>query len=517
MLTIGQKIELEMKNFEHGFYIGEWRVQPQKNLMTKNGEQRKLENRLTRVLLCLADAAPEVVLKDTLMNEVWPNKVVSDDTLSVAISRLRKALGCDARQPSYIATVPGYGFRLIKESVPYVQSIAIEPSEVKTEKFINKIWRWPQPFLISLSCVFLLVMGHAFIQTDEKKLDPLSLMENPHYARAKFLISEPSSVADLKEALTLLTAVEKTEKENAQVLLSMGKALIAYNRFNQYPDVQTIKSLYQRAIALDPKLAEAYFALSILNLNFERDQDAAERNMIICLSLRPDHIRAHAFYGRLLQAQGHFEAALRHYRIVQLLDPSFYSTTAITWVYNMARDYKTAERELLKLYAINPDSSKYHRSALLLYENMGDEERAYQHYRATFIKFNYSESELLQAEQAFKLGGLQQLSYWLANVKKEQENIGQGVPPLSTARYHVTAGEYNKALDYLEMAKEQNNKRLLWLKVDPKYEGLKDLPRYQRLLLDYGHTLIDLDSTASNSSGNKLRMAEKKTVSMLTQ
>ena len=176
MLTIGQKIELEMKNFEHGFYIGEWRVQPQKNLMTKNGEQRKLENRLTRVLLCLADAAPEVVLKDTLMNEVWPNKVVSDDTLSVAISRLRKALGCDARQPSYIATVPGYGFRLIKESVPYVQSIAIEPSEVKTEKFIDKIWRWPQPFLISLSCVFLLVMGYAFIQTDEKKLDPLSLM-----------------------------------------------------------------------------------------------------------------------------------------------------------------------------------------------------------------------------------------------------------------------------------------------------------------------------------------------------
>jgi adenylate cyclase len=61
------------------------------------------------VLRCLVENAGRLVGKDELMRAVWPNVIVSDESLMQCVSELRQAIG-DSRQ-TIIKTVPRRGYR----------------------------------------------------------------------------------------------------------------------------------------------------------------------------------------------------------------------------------------------------------------------------------------------------------------------------------------------------------------------------------------------------------------------
>lgn len=61
------------------------------------------------ILLALLRHAGEVVTKDELLEAGWPGRVVSENSLAKAVSRLRQALGDDAGS---LRAVHGYGYRL---------------------------------------------------------------------------------------------------------------------------------------------------------------------------------------------------------------------------------------------------------------------------------------------------------------------------------------------------------------------------------------------------------------------
>ena len=82
------------------------------------GVSIQLELKAMDVLLCLVAHAGEVVSKDELLDAVWQTEFVSDNTLTNRIAELRKALGDDAQNPSYIETIRKRGYRLIAEVRP---------------------------------------------------------------------------------------------------------------------------------------------------------------------------------------------------------------------------------------------------------------------------------------------------------------------------------------------------------------------------------------------------------------
>jgi TolB-like protein/DNA-binding winged helix-turn-helix (wHTH) protein len=98
---------------EGALQIGEWIVNPSRDSISKGTETQKLEPRTMRLLLCLADAAGEVVSVDRLLNEVWAGVVVGSASVYQAVSQLRKLLGDVDPEPIYIANVPRKGYRLI--------------------------------------------------------------------------------------------------------------------------------------------------------------------------------------------------------------------------------------------------------------------------------------------------------------------------------------------------------------------------------------------------------------------
>ena len=78
-----------------------------------------------RLLLCLAEHAGEVVSIDDLLNQVWSEVIVSPDSVYQAVASLRRLLGDDPKQPTYIATVPRLGYRMVATVSPWAdQSVA---------------------------------------------------------------------------------------------------------------------------------------------------------------------------------------------------------------------------------------------------------------------------------------------------------------------------------------------------------------------------------------------------------
>lgn len=100
---------------ESDFCLGPWRVEPTRNAIFRNGEERHLENRLMQTLVFLAENQGRVLTRRQLFDSVWQDRVVNEEALSRAISLLRTALEDSAYAPRFIQTIPGVGYRLICE------------------------------------------------------------------------------------------------------------------------------------------------------------------------------------------------------------------------------------------------------------------------------------------------------------------------------------------------------------------------------------------------------------------
>jgi DNA-binding winged helix-turn-helix (wHTH) protein/Tol biopolymer transport system component len=95
------------------FKIGPWAVDVELNTVRRGDRVIRLEPKVMEVCACLANRAGKVVRKEELIRAVWRDTIVTEDVLTHAISELRKVLEDDARQPSFIETIPKRGYRLI--------------------------------------------------------------------------------------------------------------------------------------------------------------------------------------------------------------------------------------------------------------------------------------------------------------------------------------------------------------------------------------------------------------------
>jgi TolB-like protein/DNA-binding winged helix-turn-helix (wHTH) protein len=109
-------------------HIGAWRIQPATGQISLNGETAKVEARTMRLLLCLAERGGQVVSIDDLLNQVWPDVAVSQDSVYQAIASLRRILRDDPKQPAYIETVPRLGYRMVAKVSPWEETADLVPA-----------------------------------------------------------------------------------------------------------------------------------------------------------------------------------------------------------------------------------------------------------------------------------------------------------------------------------------------------------------------------------------------------
>lgn len=96
------------------FLIEEWLVEPAANQLRSlaTDEQRSLEPRLMHLLCLLARAPGTVQTRDYLINQIWPKVIVNENSLTRAVSELRKKLELEGATKRLIDTIPKTGYRL---------------------------------------------------------------------------------------------------------------------------------------------------------------------------------------------------------------------------------------------------------------------------------------------------------------------------------------------------------------------------------------------------------------------
>ena len=95
------------------FLIGDWLVSPDEDTISRDGQTRRLEPLAMGFLVYLASRPGEVVSRADLEEHVWRGGLVGYDAVTNTVTKLRKALGDNARDPLFIATVPKRGYQLI--------------------------------------------------------------------------------------------------------------------------------------------------------------------------------------------------------------------------------------------------------------------------------------------------------------------------------------------------------------------------------------------------------------------
>lgn len=103
---------------EAPFRLGDLEVLPASGELRGRRGVERLRPLLMDILLRLAAEPGEVVRRETLLEDVWPRRMVNDEVLSRAIAELRTALGDDARVARYIETLPKLGYRLVATVEP---------------------------------------------------------------------------------------------------------------------------------------------------------------------------------------------------------------------------------------------------------------------------------------------------------------------------------------------------------------------------------------------------------------
>jgi DNA-binding winged helix-turn-helix (wHTH) protein/Flp pilus assembly protein TadD len=107
------------------FYaFGTYRLDPVKRLLLQGGEPVPLSPKDFDLLLALVEQHGEVLVKEELLREVWPDTVVEEGNLNRHISTLRKILGESPEKHEYIVTVPGRGYRFVAAVTEQMEEMA---------------------------------------------------------------------------------------------------------------------------------------------------------------------------------------------------------------------------------------------------------------------------------------------------------------------------------------------------------------------------------------------------------
>jgi predicted ATPase/DNA-binding winged helix-turn-helix (wHTH) protein/class 3 adenylate cyclase len=95
------------------YLFADYVLDTQRQELRRNGAPVKLRRQVFRVLVYLLAHREQVVLKQDLLEHLWPDQFVGDDALKSCIKVLRQALGEQGRTPRFLRTVHGQGYRFV--------------------------------------------------------------------------------------------------------------------------------------------------------------------------------------------------------------------------------------------------------------------------------------------------------------------------------------------------------------------------------------------------------------------
>ena len=321
----------------------------------------------------------------------------------------------------------------------------------------------------------------------DKKDSSQTTLKNPgtyqKYLRGRFHL-EKRTEPGLLEGLACVKEIVEDEPDFALAYVGIADSYLLLGKYlylapgESFPHARTAA---ERALGLDPTLADGYSSLAEYHHYYEKDWDLAQEYYERSQRLNPNYALARHWYAWALMCRGQFDEALEQVEHAQRIDPSslLLSTTRGLPFY-FGRDYRRAKREFERTLAVDPRhiSARFYLASALLHS--GDPESAIREFESII------EDEPVQ--QAIGMLGFSYAEIGRCVEAREQldrlyeMSLDRYVSHYIQALVHCGLGRVDNALTLLERAYEDKDPWLVLLQIDPCLSCMYGEPRFERLL-----------------------------------
>jgi TolB-like protein/Flp pilus assembly protein TadD len=239
----------------------------------------------------------------------------------------------------------------------------------------------------------------------------------------------------------------------------------------------------QKALEIDPTLAEAHTFRGFLLAAYEWDWNEAERNFKRALELDPNSADAHLRYGQLfLGPNGRLDEALAEMKTAYDLEPLDIVTGGLyAWTYIFAGQKEKALETARKTYDLEPAHPFARYLMAVSYNANGLHAEAVTICESALRSDPDDQYMLMQVGLAYALSEQTAKAEEVITRLKALEKVGY-VGPYMVATVYTALGKRDAAFSELEKAYKAHDFFLSRLKVDPFMDPLRDEPRYKGLL-----------------------------------
>ena len=460
------------------FRFGAFELDATGGELRKYGVPLKLRPQASKVLLLLVDRAGQLVTRDELRQALWGGNthVEFDQALNACVRDVRGALSDKHNQPRYIVTVPGGGYRFIA------------PVDLATEVQPNQTHAAPMFWRAALVCVLIFALALLWgYKTGESLSGGRSLKSAAPNREAYTLYQLGRRFLERYSVEGAECAVEAfqlaTTKDPGFALPFAGLA-DAYCRLGlkrrpspaeQYPKASWAA---RRALELDGTSAEAHLAMARVRMHYERNWTAAEEEHRRALAINPKLAEAHLSYGLQLMFQSRFQSAREETRRAEQLEPrSARVMTQLCQIAAAERNFDEAIRKCRAAMELDP----IHASPRLELAAIYTQQRRYQEASSLLLEFSENSDE----RQSDVAGYLYAVSGRRAEALSALNRLKQRYRPHQVARVYMGLGNKDEALEWLEKAYTDHG-AVANLRIDPVFEPLAPYPRFQSLLRRVG-------------------------------
>ena len=266
---------------------------------------------------------------------------------------------------------------------------------------------------------------------------------------------------------------------DAYVQLGYASALAPSDAFPK------ARAAAQRALDLDPTLAEPHATLAYVAMYYDWNWKTAEQEFKRAIELDPNYATAHEWYGLFLAAMGRFDEARMQEKQAKELDAlSTPIAGTAAWVLYYAGQNEAARKELQIVLRTDSTFALGHFYLGRAEEAAGNYDRALTQYEATGP---LRASVPTLAARGHLLG--------IVGRKKEAEAILAQLDSMSRRQY-VTAygvaliyeslGEKDSAFMWLDRGVRERTHWLVWLNRDPRWRPLRADSRFKSLVRRVG-------------------------------
>jgi len=351
---------------------------------------------------------------------------------------------------------------------------------------------WAAPLAILAGFLVYSSVGHHEIRFNRAlaaRHQPDSTAQD-FYLKGRFYF-EKRTPDDLNTAVDAFTQAIVHDPAYAQAYVGLADTYSLLREYSTMPTLeaeQRARAAAQKAVELDPTLAEAHTSLGFAEFWGSLDAVDANREFRRAIELEPNLARAHHWYATFLIEVLRSEEALAEIERARQLDPSSKAILADKGALLMRAGRTDEALVLLKqMEASDPSFRSTHQYLAVTYWSEGEYEDALDEFRAeASLRGNREAVQDVDAQKAaFRDGGARGLlQYRLAAALRAYEH-GNG-SPFDVALACGALRQRDATMKFLELARQHQDLELTSLEIDPEFRWLHSTPEFRKLVTNIG-------------------------------